>query len=101
VQVQHCDVHSMSCMFVCGMRRMGECAHGNAYAISASSGLPGVSRARARAGPTTGLVGWRRLVEVDGGAWGLLAWELVLASLLYLSPMGGFWSRRRERERAR
>jgi hypothetical protein len=69
--------------------------------LSASSGMPSVSRARARAGPTAGLVGWRQLVEVDGGTWGLLARELVLASLLRLSLAGGFWSRWRERERAR
>jgi hypothetical protein len=69
--------------------------------LLASSGMPGVSRARARAGPTAGLVGWRRLVEVDSGAWGLLARELVLASVLRLIPTGGFWSRWRERERER
>jgi hypothetical protein len=35
--------------------------------LSASSGMPGASRAGARAGPTVGLVGRRRLVELDGG----------------------------------
>jgi hypothetical protein len=57
--------------------------------LSVSPGVLVMSRARARAGPTTGLVGWWRLVEVDGGAWGLLARGLVLASLLCLSPTGG------------
>jgi hypothetical protein len=74
---------------------------GTRMPLSASSSVPGVSGARARAGPMASLVGWRRLVEVDGGAWGLLARELVLDSFLRLSPMGEFWSRRRERERAR
>jgi hypothetical protein len=69
--------------------------------LSASSGMPGVSRARARAGPMGGLVGRRRLVELDGGAWDLLVKELVLASLLRHSPTGGLWSPRGERERAR
>jgi hypothetical protein len=68
--------------------------------LSASFGVPGMSRARARAGPMGGLVGRQWLVELDGGAWGLLAKELVLASLLRLSPTGGLWSRQRERERA-
>jgi hypothetical protein len=56
--------------------------------LSASSGVPGMSRARARAGSSVGLVGRRRLVELDGGKWGLLARGLALASLLSLSPTG-------------
>jgi hypothetical protein len=57
--------------------------------LSASSGVPSMSRAGARAGPTVGLVGRQRLVELDGGEWGLLARGLALASLLSLSPTGG------------
>jgi hypothetical protein len=61
---------------------------GTRMPLSASSVMPGASRARARAGPTGSLVGRRRLVELDGGAWDLLAKELVLASLLCHSSMG-------------
>jgi hypothetical protein len=57
--------------------------------LSASSGVPGASRARARAGPMGGLVSRRRLVELDGGEWGLLARGLALASLLSLSSTVG------------
>jgi hypothetical protein len=57
--------------------------------LSALSGMPGASRVGARAGPTGRLVGRRRLVELDGGKWGLLARGLALASPLSLSPTGG------------
>jgi hypothetical protein len=49
--------------------------------LSALSGVPGAGRAGARAGPTGRFVGRIRLVELDGGEWGLLARGLVLASL--------------------
>jgi hypothetical protein len=62
---------------------------GMSMLLSASSVVPGASRARARVSPTGGLVGRRRLVELDGGAWDLLAKELVLASLLRHSSTGG------------
>jgi hypothetical protein len=41
--------------------------------LSALSGVPGVGRVGARAGPTGGLDGRPGLVELDGGSWGLLA----------------------------
>jgi hypothetical protein len=62
---------------------------GTRMPLSALSGMPGASRPGARAGPTGRLVGRRRLVELDGGEWGLLARGLALASPLRLSPMGG------------
>jgi hypothetical protein len=57
--------------------------------LSALSGVPGASRAGARAGPMGRLVKRRWLVELDGGEWGLLARGLALASPLSLSPTGG------------
>jgi hypothetical protein len=61
---------------------------GTLMPLSASSGVLGTSRARARAGPTGGLDGRRGLVELDGGSWGLLAQWLVMASLQSFRPMG-------------
>jgi hypothetical protein len=57
--------------------------------LSALSDMLGASRAGARAGPTGHLVSRRRLVKLDDGEWGLLAWGLALASPLSLSPTGG------------
>jgi hypothetical protein len=54
---------------------------GTVMPLSTSSGAPGTSRVRARAGPTGGLDGMRGLVELDGGSWGLLAHWLAMASL--------------------
>jgi hypothetical protein len=87
---------------LCAARDKWVCVRmGMIMPLSASSHVLGMCRARARAVSTAGLVGWLGLGGADGGACGLMARELALASPLHLSPTGGFWSRRREWERAR
>jgi hypothetical protein len=71
---------------------------GTRMPFSALFGVSGASRAGARAGPTGRLDGRRRLVELDGGKWGLLAWGLALASPLSLSPTSGCPGHAGERE---
>jgi hypothetical protein len=69
--------------------------------LSASSGAPGTSGARARARPMSVLDGRSRLVELDGGEWGLLARGLAMASLRSFRPTGVCPGHADDRERAR
>jgi hypothetical protein len=57
--------------------------------LSAFSGVPSASRAGARVRPMSGLDSRQRLVELDGGVWGLLARGLAMASPLSLNATGG------------